>query len=79
MNKIKYDIEKRTFLLKKMFELKSVTKVQRSWRTKYKSSNAPTTSMINTLVKKFNDTGLVENSSRVRLESTHKRDEAKTT
>ena len=35
--------------------------------------------MINTLVEKFNDTDSVENSSRVRLESVRKRDEANNT
>ena len=75
MNKMIYDIEKRTYILEKCY--KSVTKDQRSLGLKYKNSKASANSIIKNFLKKFKETSSVENSSKVRLESTHKLNEAK--
>ena len=40
---MKYDIEKRNFLLKKFQEKKSYVLVQRSWRTQFINQPAPST------------------------------------
>lgn len=76
---MKYDFEKRTFLVEKFHQLQSITKVQRAWRTKYVSAKAPTASMIKTLAEKFKKTGSVSNAPRVRPKSDQKRNEAKNT
>ena len=43
------------------------------------SFKAPTDSMIINMVKRFKDTGSIEDNSKVRLESTHNDNEAKIT
>lgn len=52
-----YDQEKRIFLVKKFFELKSIVRVQRAFRTKYKNHKAPMGFTIINMVRNFEKTG----------------------
>ena len=52
---MRYDIEKRTFLERKFTELKSVTAVQRAFRTRFKSRSAPSGQTIKDIAKKFEE------------------------
>lgn len=61
---MKYDIEKRTFLERKFSELKSVTAVQRAFRTRFKSRSAPSFTTIKDIAKKFESTGSVQDLPR---------------
>ena len=38
---MKYDTEKRVFMVNKYAEFKNVAKVQRAWRTEFKNLKAP--------------------------------------
>jgi hypothetical protein len=53
---MKYDIEKRNFLLKKFHEKKSYVLVQRSWRTHFKNQPAPSPNNIKEIVRRFEET-----------------------
>ena len=59
-----YDIQKRTFLERKFSQLKSVTAVQRAFRSRYKTRNAPTANTIKDIAKKFESTGSVHDMAR---------------
>ena len=61
---MKYDIEKRAFFVKKIYESKSVALVQRAWRSKYKNIKAPYANTIKSAVEKFEKIGSINNSSR---------------
>ena len=74
---MRYDIEKRTFLIKKFHELKNIRKVQKAWRTKFISSKAPDYKTIKNLVDKFEKLGLVENKPRKLVNNVRKREDAK--
>ena len=54
---MRYNIEKRYFLTKKLIELKSPVLVQRAFRTKFKIPYCPTRRTILCLSKKFEKTG----------------------
>ena len=54
---MRYDIEKRTFLERKFTELKSITLVQRAFKTQFRSRNAPSAMTIRDIAKKFESTG----------------------
>ena len=53
---MKYDIEKRAFILKKFHERKHYVLVQRTWRTKFKNQPAPLVHNIKSIVKRFEKT-----------------------
>lgn len=61
---MRYDIQKRTFLERKFSQLKSVTAVQRAFRSRYKTRNAPTANTIKDIAKKFESTGSVHDMAR---------------
>ena len=73
---MKYDIEKRRFLLKKYHEKKNIAMVQRAYRTKYVTGKAPSVHMIQNLIDKFDKLDIIENAPRFRQESDQKRKEA---
>jgi len=56
---MRYDIEKRIFLTKKLVELKSVSLVQRAYRSQFKNRPCPTGQAITKLSRKFNTTGTI--------------------
>lgn len=56
---MRYDIQKRIFLTKKLVELKSVSLVQRAYRSKFKNRPCPTATAITKLSKKFDTTGTI--------------------
>ena len=53
---MRFDVEKRIFFTKKLYELKSVTLVQRAYRSEYKKK-FPTKATILNLSRKFDRTG----------------------
>ena len=74
---MKYDHEKRSFLVKKFYESQSTILVQRAWRTKYKNIKAPSGHMIESTISRFEKTGSVDNSTRSHPSRAQKREEAK--
>ena len=54
---MRFDVEKRIFFTKKLYELKSVTLVQRAYRSEYKNKKCPTEATILNLSRKFDRTG----------------------
>ena len=74
---MKYDIEKRRFLLKKYHEKKNIAMVQPAYRTKYViTGKALSVHMIQNLVDKFDKIGIIDNAPKIRQESHQKRKEA---
>jgi hypothetical protein len=53
--------DEKNFIVKKYGILGSPVRVQRAWRTKYKSKYAPNGSTITVIIKKFDKTGSVHN------------------
>lgn len=74
---MKYEIMQRVFLIKKYYELKSVTLVQRAWRAEYKSKDFPSRSSILSTISNFEKTGSVESLPPKRNGPSQKREEAK--
>ena len=56
--------DENNFIVKKCAILGSPVRVQRAWRTKYKSKYAPNGSTITAIIKKFDKTGSVHNMIR---------------
>lgn len=54
-----YNLQIRQFLYEKYIELKNLTKVQRAYRTKYKTSRAPCRFTILNIARNFQNTGYV--------------------
>ena len=54
---MRFDVEKRIFFTKKLYELKSVTLVQRAYRPEYKNKKCPTKATILDLSGKLDRTG----------------------
>jgi len=65
--------DEKNFIVKKYTILGSPVRVQRAWRTKYKSKYAPNGSTITAIIKKFYKTGLVHNVIRKNKEPSQKR------
>ena len=61
---MKYDTEKRVFMVNKYAEFKNVAKVQRAWRTEFKNLKAPDKGTILYNVCKFEKTGSVNHVAR---------------
>ena len=68
--------DEKNFIVKKYAILGSPVRVQRAWRTKYKSKYAPNGSTITAIIKKFYKTGLVHNVIRKNKEPSQKRKNA---
>ena len=75
---MKYDSEKRVFMVNKYAELKNATKVQRAWRSKFKNVPAPDYNTILYNVRKFEKTGSVNFVPRKQPKASLKRLQAKT-
>ena len=54
-----YDIKKRIFINDSFTRLKSVSKVQKAYRSNYKSKSAPSYSVIMNIVRNYNQSGSV--------------------
>ena len=54
---MRFDVEKRIFFTKKLYVLKSVTLVQRAYRSECKNKKCPTKATILNLSRKFHRTG----------------------
>lgn len=74
---MKYDIEKRTFIVEKFHETNRIIKVQRAWRTKYKFQAAPQANEIKNIMSRFEKTGSTSRKSFKRLDMAQKRKIAK--
>ena len=70
---MKYEIMQRVFLVKKYYELKSVTQVQRAWRAEYKTKDTPGRNVIINLISNFEKTGSVQPLPPIRKEPNQKR------
>jgi len=70
---MKYDIKKRIFLVKKYYELKSCSLVQRAFRTNYKNESVPSHTTITNLISVFEKTGSVAFMSNKRKNPSEKR------
>jgi hypothetical protein len=75
--KIKYDIPKRVFLVKKNYELKEISLVQRSFRSEYPNQGTPSHFTINNLISNFEKTGTVTPLLRKRKNIVQKREKTK--
>lgn len=74
---MRYDINQRSFLLKKYHQLQNSTLVQRAWRTEFKNKKAPSCSTIERLAQRFENTGSVADSPPVQKKPSEKRQDAK--
>ena len=54
--KMKYDVKKRIFLVKKFYQFWSISVLQRSFRTEYKNESAPSHSIIKNIISNFEKT-----------------------
>ena len=72
---MRFDKEKRTFMVKKFLENKSCARVRKAWRTKFLSSHATTNRTILCNVAKFEPTGQVGDLHPGRAADTEKREE----
>jgi hypothetical protein len=75
--KIKYYIPKRVFLVKKFYELKEISLVQRSFRSEYPNKGTPYHSSINNLISNFEKRGTVTPLPRKRKNIVQKREKNK--
>jgi len=74
---MKYDFKKRLFLAKKYEKFRNIACVQRAWRTKFKSSDAPNRSAILYTYNKLENAGSVNYIPRKETVISHKRENAK--
>ena len=56
---MRFDVKKRIFMTKKLIELKSVSLIQRAYRSEYKNKKYPTKATILNLSKKFHIAGIL--------------------
>ena len=71
------DKTKRTFLMKKYYELGSFRSVQKAWRTKFMNERAPCVNTIKYTVQRFEKSGSVTSSTPTHAKPSHKKEEAK--
>lgn len=57
---MKYEIEKRVFLVKNYYQLKSITLVQRAFRREFPKSETPASGTVKNVVSNFEKYGSVE-------------------
>lgn len=74
---MRYDINQRSFLLKKYHQLQNSTLVQRAWRTQFKNKKAPCCSTIERLAQRFENTGSVADNPPIQKKPSGKRQDAK--
>ena len=54
---MKFDIEKKTFIVQKFHETKSIIRVQRAWQSKYKNLISTHANEIKRIMSRFEKTG----------------------
>ena len=74
---MKFDIEKKTLFVKKFHETKSIIRIQRAWRSKYKNLISPHANEIKRIMSRFEKTGSTAKKSLKRLLPTQERQKAK--
>lgn len=74
---MRYDKEKRVFMVENYVKFKNATKVQRAWRSKFKNIEAPTYSTVLYNYRKFEKTGSVNFTPSEHKKMSKKREEAK--
>ena len=60
---MKYNLVQRVFLVKKVYELKEISLVQRTFRTEYPKYGTPSYSVIKNILSNFEKYGSVEHVS----------------
>ena len=74
---MRFDKEKRVFMVEKYHKLKNYTLVQRAWRSSFKNVRVPALVTIKSTVERFNNTGSVASLPPLRAQPSHKREDAK--
>ena len=74
---MRYDKEKRVFMVEKYHKLKNYTLVQRAWCSHFKNHSFPALDRIKSTIQRFNRTGSVASLPPLRAESSQKREDAK--
>ena len=74
---MKYTIQERVFVVKKYYELKHISLIQKAWRTEFVKSKAPSDSAIKNMVTNFEKTGSVAHVPPKRKNPDPKREIAK--
>ncbi len=74
---MRYDIEKRVFMTKKLLSLGSSTLVQRAWRTQFKNVKPPSHTTITRVATRFESRGSVIDKPPFHTKPSEKREEAK--
>ena len=74
---MRFDKEKRVFMIEKYHKLKNYTLVQRAWRSSFKKVRVPALATIKSTVERFNNTGSVTSLPALRGQPSHKREDAK--
>lgn len=74
---MKYDLQERVFLVKKYYEFKSFSDVQRAYRVEFNKNKAPDRKVIFNIVSVFEKTGSVSQKPRQQKEISMKRQDAK--
>jgi AraC-like DNA-binding protein len=74
---MKYTIQERVFLVKKKYELKEMSLIQKAWRTEFVNSKAPSYTTIKNIVSNFEKTGSVAHVPPKRKNPDPKREIAK--
>ena len=71
---MKYNLEQRVFLVKKVYDLKELSLVQRAFRTEYPKDGTPSHSVIKNIVSNFEKYGSVAHVAPKRKNSGQKRE-----
>ena len=74
---MKYNIVERIFLVKKFYELKHTTSIQRVRRTQFPKSTGPSRSVIQNIISNFKKIGLVDHVPPKQKNPSQKREAAK--
>ena len=74
---MRYDLEKRVFMTKKLMSLGSSTLVQKAWRTQFKNVKPPSHSTITRVASRFESSGSVINKPPFYMKPNEKREDAK--
>jgi hypothetical protein len=74
---MKYDIQRRVFLVKKYYELSKIVSIQRAFRAEYPKKGTPTHYTMENIVSYFEKYGSVLHVASIQKKSKQKRERAK--
>jgi len=74
---MRYDLEKRTFMVKKYHKFENCALVKRAWRTEFKHFKAPDNRTILDTVSRFEKTGSINSFPPLQTKPSEKRENAK--